>query len=154
MGKSIDFGSISKDRVVIGKQMFPLSYWRRMYWSHPFHCVKMMILWQLMFCLFGLCWVLSSSVREILLGWYNSLIGKNRKRKGHKLKHEEFSNQRLKSTFLCNLSLWIKLYVDESPMLLIDFVDWLSSYQRREYSFCSCLLTTIVYILCTLVQFF
>ena len=38
---------------------------------------------------------------------------------------KEFSKQRLKSSFLCNVFSWTKLYMDEGPMFSINFVDWL-----------------------------
>ena len=34
---------------------------------------------------------------------------------------------KMRRSFLKNLSLWIKVYIDGSPMFLIDFIDWLDS---------------------------
>ncbi|RVW75063.1 hypothetical protein CK203_056012 [Vitis vinifera] len=42
------------------------------------HCTKAMVLWELLFNLFGVMWVLPSSVKEILLGWYGVFVGKKR----------------------------------------------------------------------------
>ena len=46
------------------------------------HCAKCWILWQLLFSLFGLAWVISSSVKETLLGWHGSLWVKPARRHG------------------------------------------------------------------------
>ena len=44
------------------------------------HCLKARLLWQLIFALFGIQWVLNCSVREVLLSWHGSFIGKKRKK--------------------------------------------------------------------------
>ena len=44
------------------------------------HCLKAHLLWQLIFALFGIQWVLSCSVREVLLSWHESFVGKKRKK--------------------------------------------------------------------------
>ena len=44
------------------------------------HCSKTRVLWDLLFTLFGVSWVLSSSVRETLLNWHDSFVGKKRKK--------------------------------------------------------------------------
>ena len=38
------------------------------------HCLKARLLWQLIFALFGIQWVLNCSVREVLLSWHGSFI--------------------------------------------------------------------------------
>ena len=43
------------------------------------HCLKVTILWQLIFALFHVQWVMHSSVREVLLSWSGFLVGKKRK---------------------------------------------------------------------------
>ena len=40
------------------------------------------VLWELIFVLFGVSWVLSLSVRDTLLGWHGSFEGKKRKKVG------------------------------------------------------------------------
>ena len=44
------------------------------------HCTKTRVLQDLLFALFSVTWVLSWLVREILLGWYDSFVGKKRKK--------------------------------------------------------------------------
>ena len=64
------------------------------------------------------------------------------------------SDQTLKSTFLINSSLWVKMYINIGSMSLNDFVDWLGFLQRGAgfcvLSFCLHLLALIVYLLCTM----
>ena len=40
---------------------------------------------------------------------------------------EELSIQRMKNSFVCNLWSWTKLFIDEGPLLLINFFDWFGS---------------------------
>ena len=35
--------------------------------------------------------------------------------------------QKLKNSFVCNLWGWPKLYIEEEPLSLIDFLEWLAS---------------------------
>ena len=44
------------------------------------HCDRTRLLWHLLFSLFGESWVLSSLVREALLGWHGVFVGKKRKK--------------------------------------------------------------------------
>ena len=44
------------------------------------HCSKTRVLWDLLFTLFGVSWVLSSSIRETLLSWHGSFVGKKCKK--------------------------------------------------------------------------
>ena len=41
--------------------------------------------------------------------------------------NEELSLQRLKTSFVCNLWSWGRLFVDLSPFSLVSFIDWLGS---------------------------
>ena len=40
------------------------------------HCNKARVLWQLLFSLFGIPWVIHSSIRDTLLGWHGSFVGR------------------------------------------------------------------------------
>ncbi|RVW66277.1 hypothetical protein CK203_065982 [Vitis vinifera] len=44
------------------------------------HCVMTRTLWNLLFSLFGVEWVLSGTVKETLLGWHGAFVGKIRKK--------------------------------------------------------------------------
>ena len=46
------------------------------------HCVKTWVLWNLLFSLFGVAWILSCTVKETLLGGMERLWGKLMKRLG------------------------------------------------------------------------
>ncbi|RVW34912.1 putative ribonuclease H protein [Vitis vinifera] len=46
------------------------------------HCVMTRTLWNLLFSLFGVEWVLSGTVKETLLGWHGAFVGKSVKRRG------------------------------------------------------------------------
>ncbi|RVX04101.1 hypothetical protein CK203_015494 [Vitis vinifera] len=65
------------------------------------HCSKAKVLWDLVFSLFGGNWVLSSTVRDTLLGW--CAFFKNKK------------HRKAKSSIVVG------------PLSLINFVDWLGS---------------------------
>ena len=42
------------------------------------HCDKTRVLWQLVFSSFGIQWVIFEMIRETLLGWPNSFVGRRR----------------------------------------------------------------------------
>ena len=44
------------------------------------HCAKTRIMWNLLFSLFGVTWILSCSVKKTLLGWHGALVGKTHKK--------------------------------------------------------------------------
>ncbi|KAL6323476.1 hypothetical protein AAG906_039048 [Vitis piasezkii] len=44
------------------------------------HCAKTRVLWNLLFSLVGVAWILSCSVKETLLGWHGAFVGKARKK--------------------------------------------------------------------------
>ena len=44
------------------------------------HCVLTRSLWNFLFSLFGVLWVLPYSIREALLGWLGPCVGKERKK--------------------------------------------------------------------------
>ena len=77
------------------------------------HCVKTIVLWNLVFSFFGVLWTLPSSIRDALLGWHGSFVGQRRKkvwwaapwmeRNRRAFENEEQSVQGLELAFLCNL---------------------------------------------------
>ena len=44
------------------------------------YCLKADYLWQLIYALFGVQWVMHSSVRGALLSWHRSFVGQKRKK--------------------------------------------------------------------------
>ena len=116
------------------------------------HCVKTRVLWNFLFSLFGVLWVLSFSVGDMLLGWHSSFVGKRRKnvwrtapfclfwtiwkeRNRRAFKNEEQSIQHLKCVFLCNLWNWSRLFLSSGPSSILDFVDWVGSFSGRRSFF-------------------
>ena len=93
-------------------------------------------------CLFGVSWVLPSSVRETLLGWHGLFVGKKhmkvwragplclfwiiwKARTRIAFKGEELSIQSLKSSFVCFLWSEAKGCIDDIPFKSFSFLDWL-----------------------------
>ncbi|KAJ9707156.1 hypothetical protein PVL29_002241 [Vitis rotundifolia] len=107
-------------------------------------CSKARVLWEILFALFGVTWVLPSSVRDTLSGWCGFKLGKKRRKVWNAaplcifwvvwkernrivFDNEELSIHRLKNSFVCNLWLWTKSVVNEGPLSLINFFDWLGA---------------------------
>ncbi|KAJ9699595.1 hypothetical protein PVL29_008272 [Vitis rotundifolia] len=84
------------------------------------HCTRARVLWELLFALFGVSWVLPCTVSETLIGWCGSKLGKKRRkvwkvaplclfwvvwneRNRITFDNEEVSIHRLKNSFVCNL---------------------------------------------------
>ena len=108
------------------------------------HCPKASLLWQLVFALFQVQWVMHSSVRGVLLSWNSCLVDKKRKkawkvaplcifwsiwkeRNGRAFEDRESSDQTIQSSFLYIFWDWVRVYMGDSVTSLIDFVDWLDS---------------------------
>ena len=99
-------------------------------------------------------WVLSCLVKETLLEWDGSSMGKSHKKvwlvtplcifwtvwKERNLlafDNDDLSIQRLKNYFVCNLWSWSRVSVDMSPISLVSFIDWLNSKQGYVMIFTS-----------------
>ncbi|RVX16052.1 putative ribonuclease H protein [Vitis vinifera] len=108
------------------------------------HCSRTRALWDLLFALFGVSWVLPFSVRETLLSWNGFFMGKNRKkvwrvtplhifwtvwkeRNRLDFKDESVSIKRLKHSFILTLWAEAKLFIDDCPLTIANFIDWLGS---------------------------
>ncbi|RVW47359.1 Ribosome maturation factor RimM [Vitis vinifera] len=89
-------------------------------------------------------WVLPATVKEMLLGWNGTFVGKKSKgvwkasplclfwtvwktRNKVAFEEEELSIQRLKSSFVYFLWLETKRSIKDGPLTLVDFVGWVAS---------------------------
>ncbi|KAL6343049.1 hypothetical protein AAG906_017861 [Vitis piasezkii] len=105
-------------------------------------CEKARMLWLLIFSLFGVQWVMHSSVKRNLLGWHGSFVGKKRRklescplsmwtiwkeRNRRVFDDIERNDQDIKSIFLYTFVNWVRVYIEEHTLSLIDFVDWLAT---------------------------
>ena len=108
------------------------------------HCTKARVLSELLFALFGVMWVLPYSVKDTLLVWHGINMGKKhskvwiaaplclfwaiwKERNRIAFENKELSIHRMKSSFVYNFWVWTKSIVDEGPLPLISFFDWLGS---------------------------
>ena len=64
LGIKFNLGSHSEKRVVLDKQMFPFYAKEDLIDRILIHCDKTRVSWNFMFLLFGISWVLTSSVRD------------------------------------------------------------------------------------------
>ena len=109
-----------------------------------FHCVKTRALWEMFFSLFRVLWVVLSSVRETLLSWNGSFVGKKCKkvwrmgpfcifwtvwkaRNIHTFEDDVLSIQRLKGSFVYLLWSETNLFIKDGSSMLINFIDWVGS---------------------------
>ena len=108
------------------------------------HCSRTRVLWDLLFALFGVSWVMPFSVRDTLLSWNGYFLGKNcrkvwraaplhifwtvwKERNRLAFKDESLSIQRLKQSLILTLWAGAKLFIDDCPLSIANFIDWLGS---------------------------
>ena len=108
------------------------------------HCPVASSLWQMVLALFGMHWVFSVSIKEVLLSWKGARIGKKKRkvwrvaplclfwviwkeRNRRAFEDCSWTEQRLKNSFLYLWWDWVRLYIGDSATSLVDFVDWLGS---------------------------
>ena len=108
------------------------------------HCSKTHLLWWLVFALFGIQWVTHSSIREVLLSWHETFVGKKRKkawkvaplclfwtlwreRNRRAFHNYESIDQAIKNYFLHLFWDWVRLSIEDGSLSLLDFVDWVGS---------------------------
>ncbi|RVX03908.1 putative ribonuclease H protein [Vitis vinifera] len=106
------------------------------------HCGLARSLWSFLFSLFGVSWVLPSSIREALLGWLGPCVGKERRkvwraaplclfwivwkeRNSRAFENVDHTFQGCKSVLLCNLWAWSRGLFVSGPTSVVDFVDWI-----------------------------
>ena len=108
------------------------------------HCSRTRVLWDLLFSLFRVSWVLPSSVRETLLSWNGFFLGKKHKkawratplhifwtvwkaRNRLAFKDDSLSIRRLKHSFILTFWAETKLFIDDCLLTIANFIDWLGS---------------------------
>ncbi|KAL6343127.1 hypothetical protein AAG906_019670 [Vitis piasezkii] len=108
------------------------------------HCSRTRVLWDLLFTILGVSWVLPCSVKETLLSWHGSFVGKKRKkvwraaplhifwtvwkaRNCLAFKDDMVSIQRLKYSFIFSLWAETKLFIIDCPLTIANFIDWMGA---------------------------
>ena len=95
--------------------------------------------------LFGAQWVFPNSVKEVVLSWKGSFVGKKREKiwrsiplfifwtvwkERNRLAFKgggELAIQKIKNSFVCNVWGWAKVYSGAEPRFLIGFLEWIAS---------------------------
>ena len=102
------------------------------------------VLWGIVLSLFGAQWVFPESVKEVVLSWKGSFVGKKRekiwrsiplfifwtvwkKRNRLAFRGEELALQKIKYSFACNMWGWAKLYDGAKSRSLISLLEWIDS---------------------------
>ena len=108
------------------------------------HCPIVSSLWEIIFPLFGLSWVFPKTIKDALLNWKGSFVGKKRskvwksipvcifwtvwkKRNCLAFRNGSLAVQRLKHSIVSNLWDWNNMYIGEEISSLIGFLEWLAS---------------------------
>ena len=119
------------------------------------------MLWLMIFSLFGVQWVMHSSVKRNLLGWHGSFVGKKKekawraiplflmwtiwKERNRRVFDDiERNDQVIQSIFLYTFVIWARVYIEERTFSLDRFCR-LASHQVRVklvYLFVFCLLVS------------
>ena len=108
------------------------------------HCPMVSPLWDLFFSLIGFSWVFPKTIKDALINWKGSIVGKKRRNiwksvplyifwtiwKEHNciaFRDGTVDVQKLKPSFVSNLWSWNSLYIGEEISSLIGFLEWLAS---------------------------
>ena len=100
------------------------------------------MIWHLIFALFGVHWVLPNSIKETILGWNGTFVGKKRKkawnaaplclfwtlwkkRNRRIFEDTELADQAILRSFLYMFSDWVRIHVDCTSWSVFYFIDWL-----------------------------
>ena len=109
------------------------------------NCAKTRVLWEIFFSLVRVFWVLPLSIKETLLNWHGLFVGKKHKKvwradplhifwtvwkATNQMAFDDnmLSTQKLKYSFAYSLWSETKLFIDDYPLTLVNFIDWLGSY--------------------------
>ena len=112
------------------------------------HCTVASVLWGIVLSLFGAQLVFPETVKEAVISWKGSFVGKRREKiwrsiplfifwtvwkERNRLTFRgeggggELAIQKVKNSFVCNLWGWVKLYNGAEPHSLIGFLEWIAS---------------------------
>ena len=103
-------------------------------------CKKATMLWSLIFSLFGVQWILHTKIKRNLLGWHNVFVGKSREKAWRAsplclmwalwretnervFNDMERSDQAVKHFFFCTFVNWVRVYLEDDTLSMIDFVE-------------------------------
>ena len=114
--------------------------------NHLFiHCTVASVLWGMVLSLFGAQWVFPETVKEVIISWKGSFVGKKRKRIWRSILLFIFwtvwkernrlafrgggglAIQKIKYSFVCNMWGWAKLYNGAESRSIIGFLEWIAS---------------------------
>ena len=129
------------------------------------HYPKVAMIWHLIFALFGVQWVMPNSIKETILSWSGSFVGKKRKKawnatplclfwtlwkdKNRRVFEDtKLADQTILWSFLYMFLDWVRVHVDCTSWSIFDFIDclgckWVIFYY--SFSFWPCCLVYIVY---------
>ena len=119
------------------------------------HCEKTREVWMVFLSFFGVSWVFPRSVKETLLGWRGSFVGKKRKvawqlgplclfwviwKARNSIAFEDcgLSIQRLKVSFVYLLWSETKLWIKDGLSTLIEFIEWVCMRWGRGFFVLPC----------------
>ena len=111
--------------------------------DHILHCLKAVILLQLIFALFGIVWILHSSIRKVLLSWHETFVRSKRKKAWRiaplclfldhmeREKWQAFENFRKADEALKKSLVYIiygneLVYIGVDSLSMLDFIEWMS----------------------------
>ena len=143
MGKGPNSGQTPKKGMAPSQQIFLCGCAEETI-HHLLHCPIVSSLWEIIFSLFRLSWVFPKSIKEAVLSWKGSFVGKKRskvwksvpvcifwtfwkKRNCLAFKNGSLAVQRLKHSFVFNMWDWNNMYIGEGISSLIGFLEWLAS---------------------------
>ena len=106
------------------------------------HCLKARLLWDLILAIVGFGWVFPFSVRQVLLAWQGTKVGKKRKKVWRAMPlclfwavwcernrvvfdNETFSIYRLKNSFICSLWSWANVSSGDRDRSILEFLTWM-----------------------------
>ena len=106
------------------------------------HCPKVTLLWHLILALFNVQWVMPISVKDVLLSWQGSFVGKKRKkawratplclfwtlwkeRNWRAYEDLELIGHAILCSFIYMFLQWVRIHLGSSTLSLFDFIDWL-----------------------------